>query len=72
VGDSTTVARDMPTPVSGGLTYTAISAGYAHTCALAKPDGGVACWGINNAGELGNSTVAFQLTPRFVVLGVTP
>lgn len=72
VGDSSTVTRDVPTAVAGGLKFSAISAGYAHTCALAKPDGSVACWGLNSAGEIGTSTVSSQLTPRFIVLGVTP
>jgi len=72
IGDSTTTVRDVPTPVAGGLTFSAISAGYAHTCALAKPEGAVTCWGLNSAGEIGNSLVAFQLAPRFIVLGVTP
>ena len=72
LGDSTVVARDTPAPVFGPLKFTSISAGYAHTCAIAKPDGGVACWGLNSGGEIGNSIVAFQLTPRFIVLGVTP
>jgi alpha-tubulin suppressor-like RCC1 family protein len=72
LGDSTVVARDTPAPVAGPLKFTSISAGWAHTCALAKPDGAVACWGLNAGGEIGNATVAFQLTPRFIVLGVTP
>ena len=72
LGDSTTTRRDVPTAVAGGLTFRALSAGYAHTCALAKPDGGVVCWGLNQAGEIGNKTVGSQLTPRFIILGVTP
>jgi alpha-tubulin suppressor-like RCC1 family protein len=72
LGDSTTIQRDVPTAVAGGLKFSALSAGYAHTCALAKPDGGVVCWGLNQAGELGNKTVGSQLTPRFIILGVTP
>jgi len=72
LGDSTVVSRDMPAPVAGPLKFTQISAGYSHTCALAKPDGAVACWGLNSGGEIGNTTVAFQLTPRFIVLGVNP
>ena len=72
VGDSTTVNRDAPTLVSGGLTYSSISAGYTHTCAIAKPEGAVVCWGRNTSGEIGTSLVSVQLTPRYIVLGVTP
>ena len=34
----------------------AISAGFAHTCAVLK-SGALRCWGANTTGELGNGTV---------------
>jgi alpha-tubulin suppressor-like RCC1 family protein len=71
LGDSTTTDRVDPTPVAGGLKFQSISAGFGHTCARTS-DGAVACWGSNRAGELGDSTSSFHLTPRYVVLGVTP
>ena len=71
VGDSTTTERPDPTAVAGGLKFSSISAGSAHTCARTT-DGSVACWGLNRAGELGDSTAAIRLTPRYIVLGVTP
>jgi len=40
-------------PVSGGVTFTALSVGGGHTCGLAA--GGVAyCWGANHQGQLGH------------------
>jgi hypothetical protein len=71
LGDSTVVNKSNPTPVAGGLRFTSISAGVAHTCGITS-DGSVACWGSNLGGELGDKNAAIRITPRYVVLGVTP
>jgi len=71
LGDSSVVNKSNPTAVAGGLHFTAISAGVAHTCGITS-DGSVACWGSNLAGELGDKNAAIRITPRYVVLGVTP
>jgi hypothetical protein len=71
VGDGTTVNKNDPTLVSGGLKFKSIAAGVAHTCGITT-DGAVACWGLNLAGELGDKTTVTQNVPRFVVLGVIP
>jgi alpha-tubulin suppressor-like RCC1 family protein len=72
LGDSTTTTRTEPTPVRGGMKFQSISAGYEHTCGRTLGEGAVACWGRNRAGELGDANTTFRLTPRYIVLGVTP
>ncbi len=46
----------------GGQRATAISAGYAHTCALLA-NGGVSCWGLNGDGQLGTGDNAPRYEP---------
>lgn len=75
VGDSTTAMRLTPTPVSGGLPFTEISANpgsdlEGHTCAV-TPGNVAYCWGTNDHGELGDSTIAGHLTP-VAVFGTLP
>ncbi len=60
-----------PVPVSGGLKFKAIDAGYLHTCAIAL-DGSGYCWGQNTSGELGTgATSASSDTPVAVTGGLT-
>ncbi len=49
---SDTLAIAQPAPVGSG-TYTMITSGFDHSCALAA-GGSVSCWGRNNWGQAGN------------------
>ncbi len=51
-----------PTAVSGGLTFTKLSAGWTHNCGLVA-DGSAYCWGQNDVGELGDGTLIDRYTP---------
>ena len=65
IGDgntSTNGGQPTPTPVAGGLTYTAMTAGFGHNCAVAT-SGSTYCWGLNFHGQLGNGSSMNQFTP---------
>ncbi|MEZ4737189.1 MAG: hypothetical protein R3E79_59675 [Caldilineaceae bacterium] len=70
LGNGGTGERRVPVAVTGlAESVTAIAAGGAHTCALLQ-SGGVACWGNNAAGQLGNGANLNQTTP-VAVTGLT-
>ena len=60
----------FPTPITGALTFTALSAGVAHTCGLTA-SGAIYCWGYNDHGELGDATRTPRASPTLVVGGLT-
>jgi alpha-tubulin suppressor-like RCC1 family protein len=64
MGDGTTGLPPSPTPnpVSGLTGAVAIVAGQEHTCVL-KLDQTVACWGANQAGQLGDGSFIDRSTP---------
>ena len=59
-----------PVAVSGGLTFTAVSVGYSHTCGLTA-SGAAYCWGDNSTGELGDGTTTNRSVPVAVAGGLT-
>ncbi len=67
LGNGTTNDNASPQQVSGTNAYTAIGAGFAHTCALVA-SGGTYCWGDNSSGQIGDGTFNQRLTPTAVLL----
>ncbi|UCF19224.1 MAG: chromosome condensation regulator RCC1 [Gemmatimonadota bacterium] len=59
----------VPVPVVFPLAFTAVSAGVAHTCALAI-NGAAYCWGRNLLGQLGDGTNLSSPVPRPVSGGL--
>jgi alpha-tubulin suppressor-like RCC1 family protein len=65
LGDGTNTNRLTPVAVLGitGLpSADAVAPGTAHTCSV-RNDGTVACWGLNNVGQLGNGTTTSSSNP---------
>ena len=68
-GTTTTAAQIVPKVVSGGLSFTQISAGKEHTCALSAT-GAAYCWGSNYSGQLGDGTFVVHKTPTAITGGL--
>jgi alpha-tubulin suppressor-like RCC1 family protein len=58
-----------PVAVTGGLTFTAITSGDAHVCAL-DAGGAAYCWGWNDLGQLGDGTTTDRSSPTPVAGGL--
>ncbi|HZI29560.1 MAG TPA: Ig-like domain-containing protein [Gemmatimonadaceae bacterium] len=52
----------VPFPVNGGLSFTQLAGGGAHTCGLTS-DGAAWCWGSNTNGQLGDGTLSARSSP---------
>lgn len=63
------VFKTVPVPVAGGLTFSTISAGGNHTCAVST-NGNTYCWGVNQFGELGDGTNTNRPSPTLVSGGL--
>lgn len=70
VGTSSPDPNPNPMPVSGGLSFTILTAGGGYTCGLTS-NGSAYCWGTNDSGELGDSTTVAHYTPMPVAGGLT-
>jgi len=67
MGTAVNSSTPLQITASGGVPFTAISAGRDFTCAIAD---GVYCWGLNNVGQLGLGDTASRDAP--VALALSP
>jgi len=76
VGDGSSATTDgvtrrlAPVPVSGGLTFQSLSAGYETVCGV-TPAGAGYCWGYNASGGVGDGTLEHRAVPTPVAGGLT-
>ncbi len=70
LGDGTADVDAHPSPalVSGGFSYTAVSAGNSYTCG--DVDGTPYCWGNNAHGQLGDGSTDMRTSPANVDVGL--
>jgi alpha-tubulin suppressor-like RCC1 family protein len=59
----------VPTLVAGRVAFRSVSAGYFHTCGVAR-DGTTYCWGRNEQGEVGTTARTASTTPVRVAGGL--
>jgi alpha-tubulin suppressor-like RCC1 family protein len=70
IGDGTKQDRYVPTPVTGGLNFVELTAGYIYTCG--RTSAGTAYrWGTNGFGEIGDGTTQERLVPTPVGGGLS-
>lgn len=70
LGDGRRIERHTPAPVIGiNIAVQAITAGVFHTCSL-NTAGGVACWGYNELGQLGDGSATIWRRRPVVVTGL--
>jgi alpha-tubulin suppressor-like RCC1 family protein len=63
LGDGTSAnVRTVPVAVAGGHRFSAVTAGWSHTCGLVQ-DGTAWCWGANFGGQLGDGTTDDRPAP---------
>jgi len=70
LGNGNFATSVSPVAVTGGLTFTALTAGDGgQACALVA-SGAAYCWGYNGSGQLGNASVAYTSAPIPVTGGL--
>ncbi|MBI3773341.1 MAG: hypothetical protein HY272_11660 [Gammaproteobacteria bacterium] len=68
-GDGTTTSATIPTYINIGTTWSSLSLGSTHTCAI-KADNTLWCWGNSDYGQMGGGVTAPVATPQQVASSV--
>jgi alpha-tubulin suppressor-like RCC1 family protein len=70
LGNGSSESSSTPVAVSGGLTFSVLSANLAHTCGITGSRTAY-CWGFNFYGHLGDGSTSSSTTPVGVTGGLT-
>jgi len=60
---NTAPSRPVPTPVGGRTSFLGVTVGSRHTCGVARSTNLGYCWGLNNAGQLGDGGTSSHFLP---------
>lgn len=73
LGIGIATSTPIPAQVQGGFTFSSLTAGDSHTCALVLPTegGNAVCWGRGSDGRLGTGRTSNEWAPAKVVGGVS-
>ena len=63
-------SRPGPRPVFGSANITDLTSGHGHNCQLTN-SGAASCWGLNDAGQVGDGTTERRYVPAAVFGGIT-
>ena len=63
VGNNSSADSTVPAAIAIGTTFSDISVGREHACAIRASDGAAMCWGDNNAGQLGTNNTVVSKVP---------
>ena len=69
LGNGNTSNQSSPVVVNAGTSYSQVTAGVYHTCALVASTGALQCFGYNSTGQLGNGNTSNQSSPVAINAG---
>ncbi len=70
LGDGSTTSSVSPRLVGGGRSYSALTTGQAHACAVESQTGYLWCWGYNALGALGDNSTTNSPVPVMALSSV--
>ena len=63
LGDLDSTTRGSPTAVGRGMSFSAISSGFSHSCGIERTSGDTYCWGDDASGQLGGNGGVSSVKP---------